>query len=154
MNADTVNPNIIKAREITRVGVYGVVMNQERMLLVRQKKGPFSGKFDFPGGGIEFGESPEQALRRELLEEVSMEFDSLQLIDNLTATIHVPPTSSNESYLFFQVGLIYKIEGCRPTLDQLPQELQHIWVDPKTLSKDQCSALLWKYKQNATRVCQ
>jgi ADP-ribose pyrophosphatase YjhB (NUDIX family) len=136
-----------KAREVTRVGVYGVVIQEGQMLLIRQKKGPYTGKFDFPGGGIEFGESPEQTLRREFVEEVAMEFDSLQLIDNITATIDVSAASSNEAYAFFHVGMIYRIHGCRQTREQAQQELQHIWIDPKILSMDQCSSLLWKYKQ-------
>lgn len=134
--------------EVTRLGVYGVSMKDGKMLLVRQKKGRYSGKLDFPGGGIEFGESPEQALRRELAEEVAMEFDSLQLINNLTAVVNVPATSSNQAYTFFHVGMIYQLDGCRLSTDkQTIQELQHIWIDPKTLFEDQCSSLLWKYKQ-------
>lgn len=136
-----------KIRELTRVGVYGVVMKEGQMLLIRQKKGPYAGKLDFPGGGIEFGESPELTLRREFAEEVAMEFDSLQLIDNLTAKINISLTSFNESHEFFHIGMIYRVSGCRSIREQALQELQHIWIDPKTLSKDQCSSLLWKYKQ-------
>ncbi len=132
--------------KVTRLGVYGVSIQDGNILLVQQKGGPYAGKLDFPGGGIEFGETPEQALRREFMEEVAMEFDSLELIDNLTATINVPATQSKEPYTFFQVGMIYKVDDCRITSDQ--QELQYLWVEPKTLSKNQCSALLWKYLQN------
>ena len=46
-------------------------MDEKKTLLIRQKRGPYAGKLDFPGGGIEFGESPEQALRREFAEEVA-----------------------------------------------------------------------------------
>lgn len=135
-------------KQVTRLGVYGVSINGGNILLVRQKKGPYAGKLDFPGGGIEFGESPEQALRREFVEEVAMEFDSLQLIGNLTARINVPAALPNDSYVFFHVGMIYRIDGCRSIREQALQELQHIWIDPKTLVQDQCSSLLWKYKQN------
>lgn len=134
-------------KQVTRLGVYGVSVKEGNILLVHQKKGPYAGKLDFPGGGIEFAESPEQALRREFAEEVAMEFDSLQLIDNLTARINVPATSSSEAYEFFHIGMIYRIDGCRSTREQVLQELQHTWIDPKTLSKNQCSSLLWKYKQ-------
>lgn len=136
-----------KIHEVTRLGVYGVVMEKGKMLLVRQKQGLYTDKLDFPGGGIEFGESPELALRRELLEEVSMEFDCLQLIDNLTATVDVPSTSSNRAYTFFHIGMIYQLKDCRSTSEPALQELEHIWIDPQTLSKDQCSSLLWEYKQ-------
>lgn len=134
-------------KQVTRLGVYGVSIKEGNILLVEQKKGPYTGKLDFPGGGIEFGESPEQALRREFVEEVAMEFDSLQLIDNLTVRINVPAALSSDSYIFFHVGMIYRIDGCRLIREQSLQELQHIWIDPKSLAKDQCSSLLWKYRQ-------
>lgn len=123
----------------TRTGVYGIVMRDGQMLLIWQKSGPYTGKLDFPGGGIEFGETPEQTLRREFVEEVAMEFDSLQLIDNLTVTFDGPSTS------FFHIGMIYQIDTCRPMQNPVIPELRHTWVDPSTLSEEQCSPLLWKY---------
>ncbi len=45
------------------------------------------------------------------------------------------------------MGMIYQLKGCRSINEPDLQELQHIWVDPQTLSKVQCSSLLWKYKQ-------
>lgn len=132
-------------KRVTRVGVYGIAIKDSTMLLIRQKKGPFSGKFDFPGGGIEFGETPEKTLRRELMEEVGMEFDSMELVDNLTATIDVPKSNLHESYLFFQIGMIYHLEGFRFLHGDAVHELQPIWIDPRTLLKDQCSSLLWEY---------
>lgn len=136
-----------KVREVTRVGVYGIVMEEGQMLLIRQQKGPYTGKLDFPGGRIEFGESPEQTLRREFSEEGAMEFDSLQLINNLTTTVNVPVMASNQSYTFFHIGMIYQLNGCRCTEKLVKQELKHIWIDPKALSEDNCSNLLWKYMQ-------
>lgn len=123
----------------TRTGVYGVAIKEGHMLLIWQKNGPYAGKLDFPGGGIEFGETPEQTLRREFVEEVAMEFDSLQLIDNLTVTFDAPSTS------FFHIGMIYRVDTCRPMQKLNAPELQHTWVDPNTLSEEQCSPLLWKY---------
>lgn len=136
----------LNQRKITRTGVYGVVVDEGKLLVVRQKRGPYAGKFDFPGGGIEFGESAEQAMRREFAEEVAMEFDSLQLIDNLTATADVPGTSSNEPYLFYQIGMIYRLHGCRLLKGEKLGDLQHIWIDLMALSEGQCSKLLWKWR--------
>ena len=133
-------------RKSPELGVYGVVMDEGKMLVVRQKSGPYAGKLDFPGGGIEFGESAEQALRREFAEEVAMEFDSLQLIDNLTATVDVPSTPSNEPYLFYQIGMIYRVNGCRLIKGEKLGDLQHIWIDLMALSEGQCSKLLWKWR--------
>lgn len=133
-------------KKITRIGVYGVAKNNGKILTVRQRRGPYAGKLDFPGGGIEYGESAEQAMRREFAEEVAMEFDSMQLIDNLTATVDVPSTPFNEPYLFYQIGMIYQVNGCRLIKDGKQADLQYIWIDAMALSKEQCSKLLWKWR--------
>ena len=87
-------------------------MQKKKLLVVRQERvTPYAGKYDFPGGGIEFSESAEQALRREFLEEVAMEFELLQVIDNLTATIDVPRTPHGEPYTFYQIGMLYQVKG-------------------------------------------
>lgn len=140
-------PDAETEKQVTRLGVYGVLIKHGNILLVQQMKGLYAGKLDFPGGGIEFGESPELTLRREFAEEVAMEFDSLQLIDNLTARIHVPRVLSSEPYDFFHIGMLYRVTGCKSIKEQASHELKHIWTDPKALVKDQCSSLLWKYKE-------
>lgn len=118
----------------TRIGAYAIIMKDKQILLIRQTRGPHAGKLDFPGGGIEFGETPEQALKRELVEEISFTFDSCTLITNLTATIGT----------LFQIGLIYRIHDIR-TLWHATPEFKPLWLDPVTLAKDDCSSLLWKY---------
>lgn len=139
-------------KKIMRTGVYGVAINEGKILLISQQRGPYAGKHDFPGGGIEFGESVKNALRREFVEELAMGFDSLQLIDNLTATVEVAGSPINEPYIFYQIGMIYKVEGLHPLKDQRG-DLQHNWIDPAKLSKEKCSLLLWQFlKDHLSRV--
>ena len=131
----------------TRIGAYGVAVNEGKLLLIVQQRGPFAGRFDFPGGGIEFGESVESALRREFVEEVGMEFTSLEQIANITTLVDVPASLSEEPYLFFHIGLLYRVQGCRNSVEESLEQLQYEWVDPAVLTESACSALLWKYRE-------
>jgi 8-oxo-dGTP diphosphatase len=49
-----------------------VVLKGERVLLLRRRHAPRRGWLDLPGGFLEAGEDPEQAARRELLEETGL----------------------------------------------------------------------------------
>jgi 8-oxo-dGTP diphosphatase len=60
-------------RSYTRVGAYALVAEQNRVLLVQVAPGNLDeGIWTLPGGGVGFGEHPDDALRRELYEEAGM----------------------------------------------------------------------------------
>lgn len=51
-----------------------VILSEGRVLIARRGPGgPSAGKWEFPGGTIEPGETPEQCLGRELREELGIE---------------------------------------------------------------------------------
>lgn len=54
-----------------------IIYQDQRILSGRRAYGEFAGRWEFPGGKLEAGETPEQALRREISEELSCE---LQLV--------------------------------------------------------------------------
>jgi 8-oxo-dGTP diphosphatase len=52
-----------------------VVDDDDRLLLARRAHDPDEGLWDTPGGFLNEGETPEAALRRELLEEAGVEIE-------------------------------------------------------------------------------
>ena len=55
-----------------RVAVGGVVIKEDRVLLVRRGKAPSEGEWAIPGGSVELGETLQEAVRREILEETGI----------------------------------------------------------------------------------
>ena len=119
----------------SRTGVYGVAKQSNKILLITQAKGPYAGKYDLPGGKIEFGETIEGALHREFIEEVGMDFTSMELLTNLTARVEIP------GGLFHQIGLIYSVSGLFPVATET--ELKYTWIDIATLKEEEVSSFVW-----------
>jgi len=63
------------------VGVGGVVIHNERALLIRRGSAPLEGEWSIPGGMLEIGETILEGVQRELLEETAIEVKVLDLIE-------------------------------------------------------------------------
>jgi len=68
------------------VGVLAVVLRGNRALVVRRSNPPMPGRWGFPGGVLELGETVAQGAMRELLEETGVVADAagpLTVIDTI-----------------------------------------------------------------------
>jgi 8-oxo-dGTP diphosphatase len=66
----------------TVVVAAAVLVEQSRVLLTQRKAGAhLAGAWEFPGGKVEPGEDPREALRRELREELGVEANAGEIVD-------------------------------------------------------------------------
>lgn len=68
-------------KEYKQFGTYGLILKDNKILLIKKYGGPYNGKLDLPGGTIEFCERPEETLKRELQEEVGIDVQEYNLFD-------------------------------------------------------------------------
>jgi ADP-ribose pyrophosphatase YjhB (NUDIX family) len=76
------------------VGVGGVVIDNGRALLIRRASEPLRGEWSIPGGMLELGETLEQGVVRELLEETGLQVRVLELIEVFERIVYPPDGES------------------------------------------------------------
>jgi ADP-ribose pyrophosphatase YjhB (NUDIX family) len=62
------------------VGVGGVVIHRNRVLLIRRAREPLKGEWSIPGGLVELGEDLAAGVRRELKEETGLDVEPREVI--------------------------------------------------------------------------
>ena len=63
------------------LGVGALIFERGRILLAQRGKAPLMGQWSLPGGLVETGESLENAVRREVLEETGLEVRPLGVLE-------------------------------------------------------------------------
>ena len=67
-----------------------IILDDQRRVLISQRAlhKPHGGYFEFPGGKIEANESPEQALIREMVEELGIDLTNFKYLSSILHDYH------------------------------------------------------------------
>ena len=101
-----------------------VIFDGDKVLITRRPEGcRHAGLWEFPGGKVDPGESPEEALRREISEELNAEVSVVEIFDVVFYRYEWGPV----------LILAYTCQLLTKTLHNIGVA-EHRWVHPQALS--------------------
>lgn len=89
------------------LAVGAVVFDADSVLLVRRTNAPLAGEWSLPGGVVELGETLQQAVVREVLEETCLTVEPLVMLDTLNKIEH--DSTGRVQYHYVLVEFLCKV---------------------------------------------
>lgn len=129
----------------THVGIYGLIIKNNAIILIRKSRGPYTGTLDLPGGRAEFGKTPYETLVREVQEETGIQVLKAHILAALS--IIVEYTSHDQPTTMHHTAILYKITGYNDTLLNntitLEDSAGATWNPIATLKKNMLSKMAY-----------
>lgn len=117
-----------------RTAVRAIIRKDEKTLLLRRANGrpTILGKFELPGGKLDYGEQPEDALARHMKDEAGLIIQTAQLFDVLTYIDH---DDRDTQYVFILYLVSLGVGGSSVTLSQNYDK--YIWKKMSDIHQEQ-----------------
>ncbi|WP_105615211.1 NUDIX hydrolase [Vallitalea okinawensis] len=129
------------------LGVYGICQKDNKMLVIHKGRGPYSGRFDLPGGSIEENETMVDCLHREFWEETGIR---IKVIEQLFTRDYIVPWESNDDYTHIHHIAIYYgveyVEGDIKNCPKIDDSLGAEWINFEDIDENNSSPLVIEVK--------
>jgi len=99
------------------VRVYGVLINEQKEVLVSDERIRGKDYTKFPGGGLEFGEGTRDCLVREFLEELNLK---IEVGEHLYTTDYFQVSAFNPDHQI--ISIYYKVKALEPIQARISTE--------------------------------
>jgi uncharacterized protein len=85
---------------VQELNVYAVLRDSKGRILVMKRREPKV--WEFPGGGVEWGEAPEEAVRREVKEETGLKIKRMKLLCTSSKVYKKGKVNKHSVYIVFE----------------------------------------------------
>lgn len=133
-------------KDTRHLGVYGVIINDNKVLLIKKSRGAYTGQYDLPGGSIEHGEKPSETLKREIMEETGMVVKTFHILDANSVVVDWDNPYLNVTEHMHHIGIIYDVEveeGDIKTDSDGLDSLGAVWYPLNNIKKEDVSPLTY-----------
>ncbi len=130
----------------THLGVYGVVIKDDKILLVKKARGAYTGQYDLPGGSFEHGEKPIETLKREFMEEAGINVTKANIIDANSVVVPWDNPYIGQMDNMHHIGIIYEILSYEGTIKEDADGLDSLgacWYPIADLKEEDVSPLTY-----------
>ena len=132
-------------------GVYGVCLQEGKLLCIEKTRGPYQHRFDLPGGSQELGEGLTETLKREVLEETGYmlsQYSNPRIYDVL---VHEEGQDFAVHHIMAFYDIVLDLERSQKSLphevlDGSNDSANAIWLNLEEITADNASPLVLKVK--------
>ena len=129
--------------DVTRahLGVYGVIRHDNKILVIKKARGPYTALYDLPGGTPENNETPEETVTREIKEETNCDLVTKTNKRSKTILFNHFTKESGLTGCLQHTGIIFDVtvQGDPATTGDGLDSNGAEWVEVDTLSPDNAS---------------
>lgn len=118
------------------VGIAGIVLDGNRVLLVKRGREPLKGIWSLPGGKLELGETLHEGVRRELREEAGLEVRVLDMVEVLERI--TPDEQGRTAYHYVLIDFLCESSGGVPRAGDDAAEVA--WVERDRIGEYETTA--------------
>jgi len=104
--------------KIQELNSYVVIFNKDRILVLKRK----NGFWEFPGGGVEWGEDPQKAALRETKEETGLSVHNLSFLTVTSAAYEKDGDQKHSIYV------VYKADSDNDDVQLTDEHTEHRWL--------------------------
>lgn len=132
-------------------GVYGVCLQEGKLLCIEKTRGPYQHRFDLPGGSQELGEGLTETLKREVLEETGYTLNSYSNPRIYDVLVHEEGQDFAVHHIMAFYDIVLDLERSQKSLphevlDGSNDSANAIWLTLEQITEENASPLVLKVK--------